>query len=80
MSAPTTVVPAVLHTPDAAAYLGLAPKTLENWRVAKTGPRYARLGRVGRPRIVYRITDLDAWLAAQVVETDAGSSAGGDAA
>lgn len=74
MSTLSTVTPKVLHTPEAAVYLGLAPKTLENWRVAKTGPRYARLGSVGRPRIVYRIADLDAWLDEQVI------SPGGDTA
>lgn len=51
------VVPRYLKTPDAAVHLGLSPKTLEKHRCYGTGPRYHKLG----GRIVYAITDLDAW-------------------
>lgn len=40
---------------DAARHLGIAPKTLANWRSAGKGPRFSRLGRA----IVYRLDDLD---------------------
>jgi hypothetical protein len=43
---------------NAAAYLGLSPKTLANMRTLGTGPRFIKRG-----RIFYRIADLDAWLA-----------------
>ena len=48
---------------DAAAYLGVSPRTLENWRASGDGPDYARLG----ARVVYRIVDLDKFLAKRVV-------------
>lgn len=76
----STIMPVVLSTIDAATYLGLSPKTLENWRTLHYGPRYARLGGDGRPRIVYRISDLDRWLEDQTVdpgtEADAASHPG----
>jgi len=40
---------------EAAVYIGVAPKTLANWRSAGKGPRFYKLGRM----IVYRREDLD---------------------
>jgi hypothetical protein len=42
---------------DAAAYIGVAPKTLAIWRSAGKGPRFYKLGRL----IVYQREDLDAY-------------------
>ncbi|WP_354023736.1 helix-turn-helix transcriptional regulator [Conyzicola nivalis] len=50
----------------AAAYIGVAQQTLANWRVRGEGPPYAKLGR-SRTRIVYRIADLDRYLADHMV-------------
>ena len=73
MSTPTTLVtPAVLTTEEAAIYLGLSSQTLANWRVDGRGPVYLRLGRPGRPRIVYLPEDLDAFLGANRVKTTGG--------
>jgi len=47
--------PAFLKTPEAAAYLGLSPRSLEYWRYRGKGPRYSRLGRA----VVYAVADLD---------------------
>ncbi|MGB8364924.1 MAG: helix-turn-helix domain-containing protein [Rhizomicrobium sp.] len=47
------------NTPAAAEYLGVSPKTLENWRVAGTGPVYLKINR----RVAYLKEDLDAFLA-----------------
>ena len=47
--------PAFLKTPEAAAYLGLSPRSLEYWRFKGKGPRYSRLGRA----VVYAVADLD---------------------
>lgn len=45
-------------SPDQAAfYLGLSPRTLQEYRSAGTGPRYRRHSR----HIRYHIDDLDAW-------------------
>ena len=49
-----------LRTPEAATYIGLSKSTLEKLRVTGGGPDDAALGRV----VVYRIEDLDAWVAA----------------
>ena len=71
MSTPTAtlVTPAVLTTKEAAVYLGLSDQTLANWRVRGLGPVYLRLGSPGRPRIVYLVEDLDAYLRANRVQT-----------
>ena len=54
---PTPVIATYLRTPDAAVHLGLSARTLETHRCYGTGPLYRKLG----GRIVYLITDLDAW-------------------
>lgn len=52
-----------LSSPEASRVLGIAPKTLRNWRANGTGPAYLKSGN----RTLYRVEDLDAWLAAQVI-------------
>ena len=52
-----------LKNADAARYLGIAPGTLANLRAAGDGPRHTKLGRT----VVYRVIDLDAYLADRVV-------------
>ena len=53
---------------DVPAYLGghVTVGTLSQWRFKGIGPRYIKIGR----RPLYRRSDLDSWLAAQVVETN----------
>lgn len=58
--------PGGLPSVAAAAYIGVAPKTLSNWRALGEGPPYVRLGK-SHARIVYRITDLDRYLAERVI-------------
>lgn len=48
-----------MHTPEAAAYLGISASTLSKRRVFGDGPSYHKLGK----RVVYQRSDLDAWLA-----------------
>jgi len=48
-----------LDATNAAAYLGLAPKTLAMMRCYGTGPKFVKRGRV-----FYYRADLDAWLRA----------------
>jgi hypothetical protein len=50
----------------ASQFLGVSAATLRAWRSQGRGPRFARLGR----RVVYLITDLEAYLAANCVETE----------
>jgi predicted DNA-binding transcriptional regulator AlpA len=46
-----------IRTPEAALHLGVAARTLANWRVRGGGPPFSRLGRV----VAYDLADLDAW-------------------
>jgi excisionase family DNA binding protein len=64
MAAQSPPLTGLLTTAQAAAYLGLAPKTLRNWRSSGRGPKYC--GRRSGTR--YRRSDLDAWIKAN--ETD----------
>lgn len=51
-----------VRTPSASAYVKYSPSTLAKLRCSGGGPRYSKLG----PRIVvYRVKDLDDWLAAR---------------
>lgn len=55
-----------MNSADAADYLGLSPKTLQNWRVKGDGPPYVRHGQTGG-RVSYRVVDLDAYLEEHLV-------------
>lgn len=50
----------VLRTVEAAEYCGSSASTFEKLRLTGGGPVYSKIGR----RVVYRVEDLDAWLAA----------------
>ena len=54
--------PEIQTTPEAADYLRLKAQTLEKWRLTGRGPKFAKMG----TRVVYRRSDLDAWLAGQL--------------
>lgn len=58
---------AAMSSSDAAAYMGVAPGTLSNWRLAGRGPRYVRIGDGPKAKVLYRVVDLDEWLEAQLV-------------
>ena len=60
------VTPCALPSITAAPYVGVSRKTLSNWRTLGEGPPYIRLGKTGS-RILYRIADLDRFLAERVV-------------
>lgn len=51
----------------AAPYLSVAVQTLRNWRWRRIGPPYVKMGRAIR----YRVSDLDAYIEANRIETDA---------
>lgn len=48
----------MLREKQAASFLGVAPKTLANWRSQGKGPKFCRLGRA----IGYRQEDLEAFI------------------
>jgi predicted DNA-binding transcriptional regulator AlpA len=55
-------MPTLLSQREAAQFLCLSERTLERWRVSGNGPKFCKLGR----RVVYRSTDLEAWINAHV--------------
>ena len=58
----TLAVSSPLLTPqEAAELLRSKDRTLERWRHAGGGPPFVKIGR----RVVYRLSDLEAWLAQQ---------------
>ncbi len=54
----------VFNDVQAARYLGLAPQSLRNLRHYRKGPPYCKLGR----RVVYKIADLDQYLAERRID------------
>ena len=52
-----------VKTEEAAQHVGIAVPTLEKARVYGNSPPYSKVGRSVR----YRLSDLDAWMSAQVV-------------
>lgn len=62
-----------VRTPKAAEYTGLSTSTLAKMRLRGDGPAYAKAG----PRIVvYKIGDLDDWLAARIRQSTSDLKAG----
>lgn len=58
-----------LNTVEASRIMRLSPRTLERMRVEGTGPRYLKAGRGTRARVLYRPTDVDAWLEGQTFQS-----------
>lgn len=58
--------PIAVDTKTAAQMMGMSPGTLENWRYEKPyrGPRFCKLS---NNKVVYRIADIEAYLAAHAV-------------
>lgn len=50
---------ALLSTDKAAEWLGLSPRTLEDWRLRGGGPLFCKLG---RRAVRYRIEDLETFV------------------
>jgi predicted DNA-binding transcriptional regulator AlpA len=57
----------LIENREAAALLRVRPQTLAAWRVEKRGPRWLKVGR----RVLYRRTDISAWLTAQLSAVEA---------
>lgn len=55
----------LLRIEQVAERTGVAVSTLRHWRQANTGPKSARVGR----RVVYRASDVEAWINAQFDES-----------
>ncbi|MFN9251402.1 MAG: helix-turn-helix transcriptional regulator [Brevundimonas sp.] len=48
----------VMSTKDAARFLGVSHRTLEDWRLTNSGPRFVKLGRL----VLYRLSDLQDYM------------------
>ena len=55
----TDIAANYLRTVEAAAWLGLSPRTLDSYRVRGGGPAFHRFGHIVR----YRLADLEDWAA-----------------
>lgn len=55
----------LLSSPEAAEYLRMKPRSLEDLRYEGGGPPFMRLGRGRRSPVVYDLADLNAWLLAR---------------
>jgi hypothetical protein len=51
----------LLTTVEAAAYLRLSGRTLEDKRVKGTGPKYYKVGPGKQSKVLYRVDDLESW-------------------
>jgi hypothetical protein len=69
-------LPELMTPAQAAAWLQVAVRTLEDWRAANVGPPFSKV----RQTIRYRRTALEAWIAAQeqAVRRASGSALEGD--
>lgn len=55
----------LLDTKEAAKYLRLSPRTLEDYRIKGGGPIFIRLGLGRRAPVLYDLHDLNEWLLRQ---------------
>lgn len=47
---------------EAAAFIGVSPSTLDNWRVRGEGPPFHKLpGLKGKGKVMYDPTDISVW-------------------
>ncbi|MBI1384726.1 MAG: helix-turn-helix domain-containing protein [Rhizobiales bacterium] len=51
-----------LTTKEAAALLRYSPRSLEQLRITGGGPPFCKLGDGPRARVLYRLSDLRAWM------------------
>lgn len=75
VTATTPVRPAVLNSSAAAEYIGVSLGHLANMRARREGPVYLRLSDSPKSAVVYRIADLDAWLASRIRVVPVGGAA-----
>lgn len=64
----TTLPKRKLRTREAAEYLSLSTKTLENMRWRGDGPAYSK---AGTKIVIYNLCDLDRWLAESTAQASA---------
>lgn len=57
---------AYLTADEAAGHLRISVKMLERWRVEGSGPKFYKAGPGLRSRVLYRQSDLEAWVSGYV--------------
>ena len=68
----------LLNTRDAAAFIGVTPGTLENWRCHNNrGPVFLKTSPSRRGKVLYRTSDITAWQQANLYSST--SEVGGKA-
>lgn len=68
----SSAAPILVTSDEAARIIGIAPKTLVNWRNRGKGPAYVRLGEKHSP-VMYRVRDLESWIDSRVVGAGRGA-------
>lgn len=61
--------PVLMQTVEAAGYLNISPRTLEDCRIGGGGPVFHRVAIGKRGVIMYALADLNAWLAERPKQT-----------
>lgn len=64
--------PMYLNTREAAAFLGLSPRTLDRYRVTGEGPPFYKLG---PRRVGYKKADMVAWVESRRLKSTSDDSA-----
>lgn len=57
----TSVLDGMLTPEQLAKRWKMSPGTLKNWRAKKKGPPFVPLGDGPRPRVLYKLVDVEAW-------------------
>ena len=52
-----------VSSPKAAAIISVKPAVLRKWRMEGKGPRYIRLGKGKKARVIYSVDEINRWLA-----------------
>ena len=65
-SSVNSVLSAMLTASELAVLIDKHERTLANWRCARIGPRFVKLGSTVR----YRVNDVEDWIEAKRVETE----------
>jgi len=64
----------LVGTVQAAQLLGIAAKTLREWRSQRTGPAALKIGSGRNGRVFYRRSSLEAWIRANVTSVTGGEA------
>lgn len=58
----TKPLPVYLTSTEAANLMRISPRTLEKMRLEKRGPGYFRLGKSGRSKVIYSLSEVTQWM------------------